>query len=89
MQGVMQGKALIKKAKGGVYEGQVNGFVLDGYGKFTNVYGEVHEGEWRQGKAHGPFKVYMPEDKITYDFEYKNGELIVDVLLKNESPITV
>ena len=68
-------------------------FKMHGFGNLIMKCGEVRCGRWIDGKPHGSFKIYIPRivddfieinnKRIQYeifDFEYQNGELVIDII---------
>ena len=68
--GQRDGKGILRKKNGDVYEGQFKDGMLHGEGKYTWADGDVYDGQFIGGMRHGEGK-YTSADGDVYDGEFR------------------
>ncbi|KRX07582.1 Protein kinase-like domain [Pseudocohnilembus persalinus] len=71
---------------GSKYEGQKQGGLRHGYGKYQYATGGIYEGYWKQNKMHGKGILYFRDGITAYDGEFKDDQMDGHGTLYNEYP---
>jgi hypothetical protein len=72
---------------GEVYEGELKGQYMNGWGMWTYTDGSVYAGYWKEGQKHGPGIIAL-NDNTYYKVRFDNGELVDYYVLGFSKPST-